>query len=120
MRIDNKQLKDFLLDGEVLDKTEVENIFSVAQEKNQLMGDLLLEKKLISQEELNKLYAYILGNPFVDISKETIDPEILKIIPEPIAKKYKIIAFDKSDSNLKVAMLKPDDLQTLEFIKKKN
>ncbi len=119
MRIDNKQLKSFLLDSQLLDSNEIEEIFNLAEKEKQLMGDLLLEKKLISKEELSKLYAYILGNPFVDISKETIDPEILKIIPEPIAKKYKIIAFDKSDSNLKVAMLKPDDLQTLEFIKKK-
>lgn len=119
MRIDNKQLKSFLLDSQLLDSKEIEDAFNLAEKEKRLMGDLLLENKLISKEELSKLYAYILGNPFVDISKETIDPEILKIIPEPIAKKYKIIAFDKSDSNLKVAMLNPDDLQTIEFIKKK-
>ncbi|HBI17315.1 MAG: Type II secretion system protein E [Candidatus Moranbacteria bacterium GW2011_GWF2_34_56] len=119
MRIDNKQLKSFLLDSQLLDSKEIEDVFNLAEKEKRLMGDLLLEKKLVSKEELSKLYAYILGNPFVDISKETIDPEILKIIPEPIAKKYKIIAFDKSDSNLKVAMLNPDDLQTIEFIKKK-
>lgn len=119
MRIDNKQLKDFLLDGEVLDSQEIENVFAQAEEEKKPMGDLLLEKKLVSQDELNKLYAYILGTPFVDMSKESINPDILKIIPEPIAKKYKIIAFDKSESNLKVAMLNPGDLQTIEFIKKK-
>lgn len=119
MRIDNKQLKDFLLDGEILEKDEIENIFETAQKNNQLMGDLLLEKKLISQDQLNKLYAYILGTPFVDLSKETVSPDILKMIPEPIAKKYKIVAFDKSDNNLKVAMLNPEDLQTIELIKKK-
>ncbi|EKE21826.1 MAG: hypothetical protein ACD_7C00118G0003 [uncultured bacterium] len=119
MRIDNKQLKSFLLDSGILDEKEIEDVFELAESEKRLMGDLLLEKKLISKEELGKLYAYILGNPFVDISKETIAPEILKIIPEPIAKKYKIVAFDKSDSNLKVAMLNPDDLQTIEFIKKK-
>lgn len=119
MRINNEQLKSFLLDSELLDSVEVENNFELAEKEKRLMGDVLLEKNLISKEELNKLYAYILGNPFVDISKETIDSEILKIIPEPIAKKYKIIAFDKSESNLKVAMLNPDDLQTIEFIKKK-
>lgn len=119
MRIDNKQLRSFLLDSQLLDSKEIEDAFNLAEKEKRLMGDLLLENKLVSKEELSKLYAYILGNPFVDISKETIDPEILKIIPEPIAKKYKIIAFDKSDSNLKVAMLNPDDLQTIEFIKKK-
>ncbi|MDX9914156.1 MAG: ATPase, T2SS/T4P/T4SS family, partial [Candidatus Moranbacteria bacterium] len=119
MRVDNKQLKDFLLDSELLNPKEIEEAFRSAEKNKQLMGDILLEKNVISSEELNKLYAYILGTPFVDISKETISPEILKIIPEPIAKKYKIVAFDKGDGNLKVAMLNPDDLQTIEFIKKK-
>ncbi|MEF3691533.1 MAG: ATPase, T2SS/T4P/T4SS family [Candidatus Moraniibacteriota bacterium] len=119
MRIDNKQLKDFLLDGEVLDSSEIEAVFEESEKSGRLMGDLLLEKNLVSKDELNKLYAYILGTPFVDLSKETIAPEILKMIPEPIAKKYKIVAFDKSNGDLKVAMLNPGDLQTIEFIKKK-
>ncbi len=119
MRIDNKQLKDFLLDGEILESSEIEAVFEESEKSGRLMGDLLLEKNLVSKDELNKLYAYILGTPFVDLSKETIAPEILKMIPEPIAKKYKIVAFDKSNGDLKVAMLNPGDLQTIEFIKKK-
>lgn len=119
MRIDNKQLRDFLSDGGVLGEDEIKVVFEEAEKDKRLMGDVLLEKNLVSREELSKLYAYILGTPFVDLSKETIAPEILKIIPEPIAKKYKIVAFDKSDSDLKVAMLNPGDLQTIEFIKKK-
>lgn len=119
MRIDNKQLRDFLLDGSVLEEADIADAFNEAEKGNKLMGDLLLERNLVSKEDLNKLYAYILGTPFVDLSKETISPDILKIIPEPIAKKYKIVAFDKSSSDLKVAMLNPGDLQTIEFIKKK-
>jgi len=119
MRIGNKQFKNFLLDSDILEKEKIEEVFKEAKKNKKLLGDLLLEKKLITQDELNRLYAYILGVPFVDLSKETVAPEILQIIPEPIAKKYKIIAFDKSDSGLKVAMIDPEDLQTIEFIKKK-
>ena len=41
------------------------------------------------------------------------------IRPEPIAKKYKIIAFEKKGKDLKVAMLNPEDIQTIDFIRKK-
>ena len=78
-----------------------------------------MAKKLIDEVKLRKLYAYILGVPFVDISKEIIAPEILQIIPEPIAKKYKIISFEKNGQELKVAMLNPEDMQTIDFIRKK-
>ena len=73
---------------------------------------------LISQEELIKLEAYILGIPFVSLEKEIIDPKVLRIIPEPIARSHNIVAFRKKGNNLEVAMLDPEDLQTIEFIKK--
>lgn len=119
MQIDNKQLKDFLLDANLLDPATIEENFSQSTEQKKKLGDLLLEKKLISNLDLQKLYAYILGIPFVNLEKETIATEILQIIPEPIAKKYNIVAFEKNGNDLKVAMKNPEDLQTIDFIKKK-
>lgn len=119
MRIENKQLRDFLNDSAVLDKKIVEENFEQATQQNKKLGDLLLEKKLINETELQKLYSYILGIPFVSLEKAMITSDILQIIPEPIAKKYNIVAFEKDGINLKVAMLNPEDLQTIDFIKKK-
>lgn len=119
MRIENKQLKEFLLDSNMLDAANVEEVFLEATQQKKQLGDLLLEKKLISETELRKLYAYILGIPFVNLEKESITSDILQIIPEPIAKKYSIVAFEKDGINLKVAMINPDDIQTIDFIRKK-
>ncbi|EKD58254.1 MAG: Type II secretion system protein E [uncultured bacterium] len=119
MRIENKQLKEFLLDSNLLDPTVVDENFKVADSSNQKLGDLLMEKKLISETELRKLYSYILGIPYVNLEKETIMADILQIIPEPIAKKYGIIAFEKDGNDLKVAMKNPEDIQTIDFIRKK-
>lgn len=119
MRIENKQLKEFLLDSNLLDTAVVDENFKIASETDQKLGDLLMEKKLISEIELRKLYSYILGIPFVNLEKEAITSDILQIIPEPIAKKYSIVAFEKDGNNLKVAMKNPEDLQTIDFIRKK-
>ncbi|MCX6765491.1 MAG: ATPase, T2SS/T4P/T4SS family [Candidatus Moranbacteria bacterium] len=119
MRIENKQLKEFLLDANTIDKEKVNQAFTEATQARQSLGDILLKKGLISEVDLRKLYAYILGIPFVDLTKEVISSDILQIIPEPIARKYNIIAFEKSGRDLKVAMINPEDLQTIDFIKKK-
>ncbi len=119
MRIQNKQLKDFLLDSNLVKEDKLTEAFKEAEEQKKQLGNLLLDKKLISEVELRKLYAYILGIPFVDLVKEVIPADILQVIPEPIARKYSIIAFEKSGRDLKVAMLNPEDLQTIDFIKKK-
>ncbi len=119
MQIENKQLKDFILDSGLLEVRVVEEIFKEATEQNKKLGDLLMEKNLISEIDLKKLYSYILGIPFVNLEKEMIENEILHIIPEPIAKKFGIVAFEKEGNNLKVAMRNPEDLQTIDFIRKK-
>jgi len=84
------------------------------------LTDVLVKEKLLTKEQIIKLEAYILGIPFVSLEKETISKEILQIIPEPIARRHNIIAFRKKDKELEVAMLDPEDLQTIEFIKKKS
>jgi type IV pilus assembly protein PilB len=119
MRIENEQLKSFILDAGIVDPTQLEAVFGESQAQGRKLGDVLLEKKLIEDEQLRKLYAYILGIPFVDLRKEIITPDILQAVPELIAKKYKIVAFSKDGHNLKVAMLNPEDIQTIDFIKKK-
>lgn len=119
MRISNEQLKEFIADSGMIGVKELEDSFSEAEKEKKSLGDMLLEKKIIDEVRLKKLYGYILGIPFVDISKKIIPQEILQIIPEIIAKKYKIIAFEKSGKELKVAMVNPEDIQTIDFVRKK-
>lgn len=119
MRIENTQFKDFVKDAGIVKEADLEAAFAEAQKSGKRLGEFLVEKKLISEVQLRKLYAYILGVPFVDLTKEIIPMEILQIVPEPIAKKYNIIAFEKDGKNLKIAMLNPEDIQTIDFIRKK-
>ena len=119
MRIGNVQLKNFIEDAGMIKIEDLTLAFDEAQKKTVKLGDVLLAKKLIDEMQLRKLYAYILGVPFVDLQKETIPTEILQLVPEPIAKKYKLVAFEKNGTELKIAMLNPEDIQTIDFIRKK-
>jgi len=119
MKVEPQQLKAFILDAGLISKARFEKALKKAKSKKKSVEDILLNDGLINEEELIKLKAYILGIPFVSLKKENIPPDVLKIIPEPIAKSHNIIAFKKRDNNLEVAMLDPEDLRTIEFIKKK-
>ncbi|MFZ2192752.1 MAG: ATPase, T2SS/T4P/T4SS family [Candidatus Moraniibacteriota bacterium] len=119
MRISNEQLRDFIKDAGMIEEKDLEVSFQEAKDQSKKLGDVILGKKLIDEMRLRKLYAYILGVPFVDLQKETIESDILQLVPEPIAKKYKIVAFEKNGAELKIAMLNPEDIQTVDFIRKK-
>ncbi len=120
MRVENEQLKAFLIDSELAVKKQIDEAEDKAEKLGKRLGDVLVEEGIISEEHLVKLQAYILGIPYVNLEKETIGPEILRIIPEPIARKHNIIAYRKDGSNLEVAMLDPEDLTTIDFIRKKS
>lgn len=112
-------MEAFLLDAELVTKEELEAAKAKAQKAGERLADVLLGEHLLSEEELTKLQAYILGIPYVNLEKETVPPEVLSTIPEPIARKHNIVAYRKKGEALEVAMLDPEDLQTIEFIKKK-
>lgn len=119
MRIAPEQLKAFLLDFGLVTETQFNKAEKKAEKTKQKVGDVLVEEGTLKKKELIKLEAYILGIPFVDLEKETVPQEVLQIITEAHARKNNIVAFRKANDDLEVAMLDPDDLRTIEFIKKK-
>jgi type IV pilus assembly protein PilB len=119
MRVDNERLKSFILDAGLVPDTELSRAIDLSNQSGKRLGDVLVDQKMMSGNQVRQLYSYILGVPFVNLEKEIIPREILQMIPEPIAKKYKIVAFKKTDEELKVAMLNPEDIQTIDFIRKK-
>ena len=118
MRVETQQLKAFLLDTKLVSENQFEKAREIAEKNKQRVDDVLVMEGLISQGELIKLEAYILGIPFVNLEQEKVDDKVLKMIPEPIARSHNIIAFRKKGNDLEVAMLDPEDLRTIEFIKK--
>ena len=119
MRVEPSQLAAFLMDSSLVTKSQLKKAEEEAQKSDQKLEDVLIKSGIVKEEEISKLKAYILGIPFVNLEEEKIPAEVLQIIPEPIARKQNIVAFRKNGRNLEVAMLDPDDLQTIEFIKKK-
>lgn len=119
MPIDSKQLRAFVEDSGLVKSKDLEKAADIAKKKKKFLGDILVEQKLLTSEKLAELKAYISGIPFVDLTKEKIDPNVLKIIPEPIARKHNIVAYKKDGNKLEVAMTDTSDLQTIDFIRKK-
>jgi len=119
MQVSTQQLKAFLLDKKIVNNSQLDKAEKLSDKARKPLEEILLSEKMVPEKELIQLKAYILGIPFVDLKKTDINPAILKIIPEPIARENNIVAIKKTGNELEVAMLDPTDLQTIDFIKKK-
>jgi len=119
MLIQESKLKKFILDSGLASRAEVLAAEKDAEKEGGGVGDVLVKQGKISADDLRRVQAYILGVPFVDLKGQKIDFAVLSLIPEPIARKHNIVAFRKSDSGLEVAMLDVDDLEAIDFVRKK-
>ncbi len=119
MHIEETQLKEFILDSDLISRADFEAAEKKALDDKKSIGKILVEEGKITDDDLRKVQAHILGIPFVDLKGEKIDFEILSLIPEPIARNHNIVAFRSGEKTLEVAMLDTEDLAAIDFIKKK-
>ena len=119
MRIQDEQLKRFILDAGLITKTDIAAAEKVAKEENRTLGEALIAHGHMTEDDMRRIEAYVLGIPFVSLKEVKVDFDTLALIPEPVARAHNIIAYKKTEDALEVAMLDTADLPAIDFIKKK-
>lgn len=119
MHIDEKQLKEFILDAGLVTKAEISDAEKEADKNDLTVSEVLVNKGKISEDDIRRIHAHILGIPFVDLKGVKLDFDVLSLIPEPIARNHNIVGFKKVQGGLEVAMLDVENLTAIDFVKKK-
>jgi type IV pilus assembly protein PilB len=119
MFVPETQLNKFILDSNLVSKTDLDKAIKEAEEKGVKAAEILVNNGKITEDNLRRMQAYVLGIPFVDLKSRKIPFDTLSMIPEPVARNHNIIGFKKTDDSLEVAMLDVDDLSAIDFVKKK-
>ncbi|MEW6408130.1 MAG: GspE/PulE family protein [Patescibacteria group bacterium] len=114
-----EQLKKFLVKKRKITQKQLDEAQKISIKANKNIEDILIEKKFITKNNLLKSYADFLDVEFIDLSKIIIRKDILFKIPEKMARKNSVIAFDEKNNILFLAMEDPQDLEIQETIKKK-
>jgi type IV pilus assembly protein PilB len=112
------EILDLLLKQGVITAEQIEK----AKEETKRTG-INLEKALeklgfINEEDIAKAKADALGVIYMDLSDYLIDNEIIKFIPENLAKKYKVVPIFKIADTLTVATIDPRNIEALDQIRK--
>ena len=85
---------------------------------NEKLSDILLSRGLVSEDHVLKAYADILGLRYIENEIVVLRPEILKLIPEQLVKKYTIMPVEmKGTSKIVIATSDPHDMSATEDVK---
>ena len=82
MKVETSRLKAFILDAGLVTKEQFDGALAKAKKTRKEPRDILISEGLVSEKDLVKLEAYILGVPFVNLEKMKIPSEILKMVPD--------------------------------------
>ncbi|MCA9359884.1 type II/IV secretion system protein [Candidatus Kaiserbacteria bacterium] len=119
MRIQDEQLKRFILDAGLITKSDIAAAEKIAKEEKRTLSEALIAHGHMTEDDMRRVESYVLGIPFVSLKEQKIDFDVLTLIPEPVARTHNIIAYKKTDDTLEVAMLDTADLPAIDFVKKK-
>lgn len=101
-----------IIDAATFDALKIE-----ADRKRQNVIDLLISQGLLNKDYFFSLLAKTLGFERVNLGIEKIDEEVMRLIPEEIARQRRMVVFKKeTDGTYDVAMDNPTDLETIDFL----
>lgn len=119
MRISDSLVEQLLRDANKVTEDQFNSLKEQEKTEKKPLQDIVIRNGIVTEKDLTKLYAEAIDTPFVDINTKEIPREILKLVPERIAKRYKVILFGVDDNGSKMlAMEDPDDVQALNFLQK--
>lgn len=119
MLFTDDQLKSIVLKAGLTDEKRLSDIAASAKNADISLSDALIEKDIISDEHLGLMLADYLKFPFVSLSKIFITEDVYSIIPERLARKYKVIPFARDAGGIKLAMSDPTNTEIQKMIEKK-
>jgi len=119
MLLSNDQIKFLLLQSGQVDQKTIDSLEDFAKNTRATLQEAAIEKDVISDENLGILIANYLKYPFISLAKISIPEDVFSIVPERLARKYKIVSFARDTDGIKLAMIDPANKELLEIISKK-
>lgn len=119
MRISDQTLVKLLKKGGITIDDQLDALNEEGARLGRSLQDLVIEKQLITEIDLKKLFAEYANIPYIELDPKDIPQDVLNMIPERIARQYNAVIFKvDEDKVIHLAMDDPDDVQAVSFIEK--
>jgi len=110
-RLGDLLVADGLITEEQLGKALVEQ-----KGVTEKLGSILLKLNFIQEEQLIGFLSRQYGIPSITLSQLDIDPDVLRLVPASIAKKYEVLPIKREGASLTLAMSDPTNVFALDDV----
>ncbi|MEK6564558.1 MAG: hypothetical protein AABZ65_05990 [Candidatus Omnitrophota bacterium] len=113
-KIVNKKLGELLVEKTLVTQEQLDEALELQKDKGGLIGEILVELKYTTEDDIAKMLTAQYGFAYLPLSNYEIDQSLINIIPERVARQYCLIPIDKIGNNLTIAMSNPLNTQAVE------
>jgi len=113
------ELGQLLLRKGIITQQQLEEALAIQRDTKKFLGEILVENGYVSKNILLEALTEQGKADFIQLSKvKGIKPEVVRLIPEAIARRFEVLAISLSDDVLVVAMKDPTDIVAIDTIKR--
>ena len=112
-------LADILVSQGIMTKDQVKQCEAEQQKSDAPIGQIILKMGFATNESIANTLESHYSVPYVDIENYVIDPEVLKLVPERLARKFKFLPLFKIINNMSIAIADPGNLFGIDEIRDK-
>lgn len=117
--LDSSVLYKTLQELGIIDNKKLQSAFEDSQSKKISLQAVLLDKDLITEDNLYKIISDIVSIPYINLRESGIDDTAFKTIPEVYARSQMVVAFKLDEKGIHIALTDPFNKQIQDFIAKK-
>jgi type IV pilus assembly protein PilB len=107
------RLGDILIEKGWITEAQLTSALAVQGSEQGLLGAILLRRGLVTAEKLGEALSIQYGVPFIDVVAEAVNPQVVRLLPEDLARSRRAAPVGLQNGRLQMAMLAPDDMETI-------
>lgn len=107
------RLGDILVKHGWITEGQVQSALVAQGSERGLLGTILVRRGLITSEQLGQALAEQYGVPYLEVVPEGINPQLVRLLPEELARHHKVVPVAVSGRSLQLAMVAPDDIDVV-------
>ena len=107
------RLGDILVQRGHISAEQLQSALATQGSERGMLGAILLRRGLITLEQLGSALAQQFEVPFRQIVPEVINPQIVRLLPEPFARDRLAVPIEVNRGKLQLAITAPDDIETI-------
>lgn len=104
------QIGKILLEKNLITQDQLNQAIARHDTTGERLGESLIHLKFIDEDTWYQMLSEQLNLPFVNVKNYKLKPEIVRSLPEMYARRYRCIVLEKNSSGYLVGMVDPQDL----------